>query len=215
MPIFTSKKEEVTEEGKSLLRDYDYLFKLVLVGQSSVGKSSLLMRFCDDTFFPSMTSTLGIDFKIKTIEINDKKVKLNVFDSSGQERFRSITQSFYRGASGILLVFDCTNLESMKDLQYWINESHRYAGEKTPIIILANKSDLPAQISIEEAKIFAKENNCEFFVTSAKTGENVEEAFQALAQSCISTVSKTPIQKTSSENVNLGSKSAANSWCSC
>mmetsp|Transcript_1323 Transcript_1323/g.3542 ORF Transcript_1323/g.3542 Transcript_1323/m.3542 type:complete len:180 (-) Transcript_1323:896-1435(-) len=114
----------------------DYLFKLLLIGDSGVGKSCLLLRFADDTYTESYISTIGVDFKIRTLELDGKTIKLQIWDTAGQERFRTITSSYYRGAHGIIVVYDVTDQESFNNVKQWMNEIDRYANEKVNNCIL-------------------------------------------------------------------------------
>lgn len=103
-------------------RDYDHLFKLLIIGDSGVGKSSLLLRFSDNTFTGSYITTIGVDFKIKTVNIDDEKVKLQIWDTAGQERFRTITSTYYRGTHGVVIVYDVTNGETFANVKRWLHE---------------------------------------------------------------------------------------------
>ncbi|XP_029017459.1 ras-related protein Rab-35b isoform X2 [Betta splendens] len=105
-----------------MARDYDYLFKLLIIGDSGVGKSSLLLRFADNTFSGSYITTIGVDFKIRTVEINGEKVKLQIWDTAGQERFRTITSTYYRGTHGVIVVYDVTSAESFVNVKRWLHE---------------------------------------------------------------------------------------------
>lgn len=118
-------------------KDYDYLFKLVLIGDSGVGKSCLLLRFADDAFTESYITTIGVDFRFRTIEIDNKVVKLQIWDTAGQERFRTITSAYYRGADGIVMVYDSTDRESFAHIDDWLQEVNRYANESTSKILVA------------------------------------------------------------------------------
>merc|ERR550537_1124682 len=138
--------------------EYDYLFKLVLIGDSGVGKSCLLLRFADDKWTDSYISTIGVDFKIRTIELDGKTIKLQIWDTAGQERFRTITSSYYRGAHGIIVVYDTTDQESFDNVKQWLHEIDRYASEKVNKLLVGNKSDLTTkrQVDAEAAKEFAE-----------------------------------------------------------
>lgn len=169
--------------SSSKQRDYDYLFKLVLIGDSGVGKSCLLLRFADDAFTESYISTIGVDFRFRTVKIDNKTVKLQIWDTAGQERFRTITSAYYRGADGIIMVFDVTSTESFDHVNDWLKEVNRYAAEGTVKLLVGNKSDRTADKVVTEAqaKEFADELGIPFIETSAKSSKNVEEAFLTMA----------------------------------
>ncbi|KAF8404299.1 hypothetical protein HHK36_009182 [Tetracentron sinense] len=120
----------------------DYLFKLLIIGDSSVGKSCLLLRFADDSYVDSYISTIGVDFKIRTVELDGKTIKLQIWDTAGQERFRTITSSYYRGAHGIIIVYDVTEMESFNNVKQWLNEIDRYANDSVCKLLVGNKCDL-------------------------------------------------------------------------
>uniref|UniRef100_A0A452XJL2 GTP-binding protein n=1 Tax=Aegilops tauschii subsp. strangulata TaxID=200361 RepID=A0A452XJL2_AEGTS len=122
--------------------EYDYLFKLLLIGDSSVGKSCLLLRFADDAYVDTYISTIGVDFKIRTVELDGKSVKLQIWDTAGQERFRTITSSYYRGAHGIIIVYDVTDRESFNNVKQWLSEIDRYASDSVCKLLVGNKCDL-------------------------------------------------------------------------
>ncbi|AQK54056.1 Ras-related protein RABD2c [Zea mays] len=163
----------------------DYLFKLLLIGDSGVGKSCLLLRFADDSYLDSYISTIGVDFKIRTVEQDGKTIKLQIWDTAGQERFRTITSSYYRGAHGIIIVYDVTDQESFNNVKQWLNEIDRYASDNVNKLLVGNKSDLTANkvVATETAKAFADEMGIPFMETSAKNAINVEQAFMAMAAS--------------------------------
>jgi len=163
----------------SLLTEYDYLFKVLVIGDSGVGKSCLLLRFADDTYRESFISTIGVDFKIRTIDLDSKTIKLQIWDTAGQERFRTITTSYYRGAQGIIVVYDTTDLQSFKNVKQWLQEIDKYATEQVKILLVGNKSDLSTKraVSYEEGKEFADSLGLSFIETSAKSSSNVEKAF--------------------------------------
>jgi len=163
--------------------EYDYLFKLLLIGDSGVGKSCLLLRFADDTYTESYISTIGVDFKIRTIDLDGKTIKLQIWDTAGQERFRTITSSYYRGAHGIIVVYDTTDLESFNNVKQWLHEIDRYASDNVNKLLVGNKSDLTTKraVSFEQAKEFADSLGIDFVETSAKNSSNVEKAFMMMA----------------------------------
>lgn len=162
---------------------YDYLIKLLLIGDSGVGKSCLLLRYSDDSFTSSFIATIGIDFKIKSILIDDSKVKLQIWDTAGQESFRSIARSYYRDAAGCLLVFDVTRKESFNHLDKWLQETRQFANPNIAITIVGNKADLSAKrvVRYEEAKNFATEMGLTYVEASAKSADGVDEAFRITA----------------------------------
>ncbi|KAE8213324.1 hypothetical protein CF319_g5357 [Tilletia indica] len=163
---------------------YDYLIKLLLIGDSGVGKSCLLLRFCDDAWTPSFITTIGIDFKIRTIELDGKRIKLQIWDTAGQERFRTITTAYYRGAMGILLVYDVTDEKSFGNVRTWYSNIEQHASEGVSKILVGNKSDWDDHrvVTEEQGRALAQELGLKYIETSAKTNSNVEEAFFSLAR---------------------------------
>ncbi|KAI0713680.1 ras-domain-containing protein [Earliella scabrosa] len=181
---------------------YDYLFKLLLIGDSGVGKSCLLLRFAEDSFTDSYLSTIGVDFKIRTIELEGKTVKLQIWDTAGQERFRTIAAAYYRGAHGIIMVYDVTDEETFKNVKGWMQEIERYASEDVKKLIIGNKSDLVERKVVEysAAKEFADALSIPFIETSAKESTNVEEAFTMMAKVIKDDVDSQPEGDASSNN---------------
>jgi len=163
--------------------EYDYLFKLLLIGDSGVGKSCLLLRFADHTYTESYISTIGVDFKIRTIDLDGKTIKLQIWDTAGQERFRTITSSYYRGAHGIIVVYDVTDSDSFNNVKQWLSEIDRYSGENVNKLLVGNKCDLVNKkaVDYETAKAFADNKEIPFLETSAKAATNVEKAFLTMA----------------------------------
>lgn len=164
--------------------EYDYLFKLLLIGDSGVGKSALLLRFCDDTFDPTMITTIGVDFKIRTVDIDGKTVKAQIWDCAGQERFHSITTSYYRGSHGIIIVYDVTDRDSFSHVRSWLTEVDKYAPDTVTCALIGNKSDLEAKrvVSTKEGQALAESHAMLFAETSAKSRHNVADAFTSVAQ---------------------------------
>ena len=157
----------------------DYLFKVLLIGNSGVGKSSLLLRFADDVFTDNFMPTIGVDFKIRTIEVDGKTIKLQIWDTAGQERFKTITSSYYKGAHGIIVTYDITDRESFSAIENWMNEVEKHASDNISRILVGNKCDMAdaRQVSTDEGKELAEHYNVRFLETSAKDCKNVEEAF--------------------------------------
>ncbi|XP_039257335.1 ras-related protein Rab-10-like [Styela clava] len=164
-------------------KTYDLLFKLLLIGDSGVGKTCVLFRFSDDAFNTTFISTIGIDFKIKTVELNGKKIKLQIWDTAGQERFHTITTSYYRGANGIMLVYDITNPKSFDNISKWLRNIEEHASEDVERMLLGNKCDMEEKrmISKERGEQIAREHGIKFYETSAKNNINIEKAFMTLA----------------------------------
>jgi len=173
-----------TNAASSKNAAYDFLIKLLLIGDSGVGKSCLLLRFSDDSFTPSFITTIGIDFKIRTIDLEGKKIKLQIWDTAGQERFRTITTAYYRGAMGILLVYDVTDEKSFANMGNWIRNIEQHASENVNKILIGNKCDLVDKRVVDsvKGKALADEYRIKFLETSAKNSINVDEAFISLAR---------------------------------
>eukprot|EP00828_Plagiopyla_frontata_P014597 TRINITY_DN1909_c0_g3_i1.p1 TRINITY_DN1909_c0_g3~~TRINITY_DN1909_c0_g3_i1.p1 ORF type:complete len:206 (+),score=49.00 TRINITY_DN1909_c0_g3_i1:78-695(+) len=168
-----------------MLKTYDYLFKCVIIGDAGVGKSALLLRFADDTFNENYLTTLGVDFKFKTVNFNNKAVKLQIWDTAGQEKFRTITNAYYKGAHCIVVVYDITNEQSFRNIEkYWINEIETNADKNALLLFVGNKVDLNNQKAIDsqEAQELAKKYNAQNFEVSAKESTGVSLAFEAIME---------------------------------
>ncbi|XP_076456554.1 uncharacterized protein LOC143290886 [Babylonia areolata] len=157
----------------------DFLFKLVIVGDSGVGKTSLLLRYVDNVYTDTFISTIGVDFKITTFDIDGRKVKLQIWDTAGQDRFRNIVSTFYRGAHAILLVYDVTDMTSLQSVPQWRAEIERYATDKAQHVLVGNKSDLKGkrEVTSEDARAVAQRYNMSHVETSAKTSHNLDALF--------------------------------------
>ena len=168
--------------------DVDFLFKFVIVGKSSVGKSSLMMRFSDDVFSESYVNTIGVDFKFKTQSVDDKKVKFQIWDTAGQERFRTITNAYYKNAQAIQIVFDLTSQSSFIEVkEYWLEQIKSHADTGVQLFLLGNKSDREneREVSSIDAQNFSKLLNMHYFEVSARSGEHVNAAFSSIARKLI------------------------------
>eukprot|EP00743_Colponemidia_sp_Colp-15_P018098 GILK01022574.1.p1 GENE.GILK01022574.1~~GILK01022574.1.p1 ORF type:complete len:222 (+),score=7.16 GILK01022574.1:101-766(+) len=158
---------------------HQYLFKYIIIGDSGVGKSCLLLQFTDKRFEASHDLSIGVEFGARMITVHEKQVKLQIWDTAGQESFRSITRSYYRGATGALLVYDVTRRETFEHLQTWLSDCRENSNMNMTILLIGNKTDLldNRQVSTQEGKEFADKNGLLFIETSAKTAQNVDDAF--------------------------------------
>jgi len=166
-------------------RDFEYHVKVLLLGDSGVGKTSLMCRFADNEFQANLMSTAGVDFRVRYLRHPDKKakVKCQIWDTAGQERFHVITRAYYRDSHGIALVYDVTNEHSFEQISYWMNNIKSHAGEEVQVVIFGNKIDMEnRKITFEQGQEIAKKYNALFYETSAKDGTNVVDAFQALSK---------------------------------
>jgi small GTP-binding protein len=164
--------------------DYQYIFKLILIGNSGVGKSSIIQRYMKNTFEESYKCTIGVDFLMKTLNLNGKTVKLQLWDTAGQEKYKSMVASYYRGANVALVVFDITSHASFDSLPVWIENYYKNGPEEKNIILIGNKKDMEEsrQVTRQEAEIFSETNNMMYFETSAKEGDNIEYIFTYAAE---------------------------------
>lgn len=165
-------------------RDYDFMFKIIIIGESGTGKSCILHHLLENKFKKNPNHTVGVEFGCKQITVAGKKIKLQIWDTAGQERFRSVTKSYYRGAAAAILVYDITNSMTFEKLPSWINEAKGLSMQDICMVILGNKSDLASARAVNfiDAASFCQENHLQFFETSAVTGENIEEAFGKIAK---------------------------------
>lgn len=164
---------------------YDVLYRLVLIGDSGVGKTAILLRYSDNMFNTSFITTIGIDFRIKTIELNGKRVKLQIWDTAGQEQFHSVASSYYRNSHGIMLIYDITSAESFIHISKWVNNISTNAPTNVKQVLLGNKCDTEENKRVIEknrGKTLAEELDMPFLETSAKTDTNVDVAFELITQ---------------------------------
>ena len=165
--------------------EYDYLIKVVLIGDAAVGKSSLLLKYIDDIFEDTYVCTIGVDFKIKSLQLENKRIKLQVWDTAGQERFKPITKCYFRGSHGCVVLFDITNRSSFNNVKYWVSDyrENNTVDSSANIIVIGNKSDKESDrnVTIEEGNILAESIGATYIEASAKTGRGVADAFEAIA----------------------------------
>ncbi|CAG9311761.1 unnamed protein product [Blepharisma stoltei] len=163
---------------------YTYQFKFIIIGDTGVGKSCLMLSFIDNRFRDDHDVTIGVEFGSKIIDIENTKVNLQIWDTAGSECFKSITRSYYRSAAGALLVYDITKQDSFKNVAEWLGEARTYGHPNMVTMLIGNKIDISEEraISIEDGKTFAKENDLLFTEASAKTGEGVDQAFTELSR---------------------------------
>ena len=168
---------------------YEYIFKIILIGSSNVGKSSILKRYIQKVFNDVYSCTLGVDFFMKSIDVGEKSIKLQLWDTAGTEKFRSITTGYYRGANACFVVFDLTSKPTFECLGEWIENYYKYSNPDSEknVILIGNKSDLVDKREVKEEEIdrFAKDNNIIYFETSAKDGKNIDESFYYIAEKLI------------------------------
>ncbi|CAO3591284.1 unnamed protein product [Absidia cylindrospora] len=190
------------------MSSYNYIIKYIIVGDSGVGKSCLLIQFTDKRFNAGRELTIGVEFGTRFISVDDKQIKLQIWDTAGQESFRSITQSYYRGAAGALLVYDISRRESFEHISTWLADVRRHANPHTTIVLVGNKSDLDEskrQVTSEEAERFAKENGIALFLeTSAKSASNVEEVFVKTAENVYEKIKSGEFASNETSGIRLG-----------
>jgi Ras-related protein Rab-11A len=178
-----------TEIGEE---EYDYLFKVVLIGDSGVGKSNLLSRFTRNEFLLDSKSTIGVEFATRTLQVEGKTIKVQIWDTAGQERYRAITSAYYRGALGALLVYDVTKASSFENVSRWLKELRDHADSNIVIMLIGNKTDLKhlRTVATEDARGFAESEGLSFIETSALEATNVEKSFQLILAEIYRIVSK-------------------------
>ncbi|KAI3870795.1 hypothetical protein MKX03_006779 [Papaver bracteatum] len=175
--------------------EYDYLFKVVLIGDSGVGKSNLLSRFTRNEFCLESKSTIGVEFATRTLQVEGKTIKAQVWDTAGQERYRAITSAYYRGALGAILVYDTTKPTTFENVTRWLKELREHADSNIVIMLIGNKTDLKhlRAVATEDAQSFAEKEGLSFIETSALEAINVEKAFQNILGEVYRKISKKSI----------------------
>lgn len=211
--------------------DYSYLFKIVIIGDSGVGKSNIFTRFIKDEFIIDSKATIGVEFSAKNITIKEKVIKAQVWDTAGQERFKALAKNYYRGAVGALLVYDITNYDSFKNAEKWLKEVKEHAEPNLVTLLIGNKSDLDEKraVKTEEGAEFAQKVGSGFIETSAKNNVNIDSAFHRLVSEVFDILDKVGeeaettkqtdnVLKNTGETIHIGSKKKKNSGdggCAC
>ncbi|CAD8072688.1 unnamed protein product [Paramecium sonneborni] len=191
------------------MSSYAYLFKFIIIGDSSVGKSCLLLQFLDRKFKLDHDTTIGVEFGSRTLNIRQKNIKLQIWDTAGQESFKSITRSYYRGSICAIIVYDVTSRDSFENISRWMEETKSYANDKITLVLVANKTDLSDKrvITTEEGQSFAKKHDLIFVEASAKTGFQVDKIFQEAAEAVLKKIEQRDIDATNeSIGVRIGSQ---------
>ena len=174
-------------------RPKELLYKILLLGDSSVGKTCFLLRYTENTFQEIHMSTIGLDYKLKNVQLDDgKMVKIQIWDTAGQDRFRSITRNYYKGAHGIILIYDVTSRKTFENVRNWLTQIKEEVTDKVTIILIGNKIDNVEgrKVTTEEGQNMAKEYGLNFFETSAKSGINIDSAFNEMVKKTVEVYSK-------------------------
>ena len=177
----------MSNEKSVLPEEYDLMFKILLLGDSGVGKSSLLLRYTKNEFISDMRSTIGVEFGLKYLTIDNFQLKVQIWDTAGMERYRSITSAYYKGAKGVIVVYDICSQKSFESVDKWIEDFKSKADEDAVILLIGNKNDLgeKREVNKEEAELKAQKNKFAFMETSAKDNNNVQKAFETLFQEIV------------------------------
>ncbi|XP_022903311.1 ras-related protein Rab-43 [Onthophagus taurus] len=198
---------------------FDFLFKIVLIGDCGTGKTCVVQRFKNGTFIERHGNTIGVDFSMKTVVVDGKKVKLQIWDTAGQERFRTITQSYYRSANGVIIVYDITKRSSFLSVGKWVEEVRRYSGSSVLVALVGNKADLETlrEVEFEEAEAMCQYMPEVLFVleASAKENSNIEEAFLCLATELKRRHDSGYLGNDDEETVKLGDSSTVSKCSAC
>ena len=198
-------------------KDPIIILKILILGDSGVGKTSILIKYINNKFDESHIATIGVDYMDKTIKYKNINVKLQIWDTAGQERFRNVISSYFKGAHGILLIYDITARDSFKELENWLGEVERNATPQVLKILIGNKCDLDEQrqITVDEGEAFAARNGMKFIETSAKNNTNVNEAFEALAKIMVESSNKKNVIKVEKKTIKVDKGADLNAKKKC
>ncbi|CAF1457671.1 unnamed protein product [Rotaria sp. Silwood1] len=181
--------------------EYDYLFKILIIGDSGVGKTAILQRFAQNYFSSEYFVTIGVDFQIRTVNVDSKRCKLQVWDTAGQDRFKCVVSSFYRGAHGVMICFDITDYKSFSNVENWLKEVKKYCVDKTPVYLIGTKSDLQSKrmVPYSTIKTYIDTQNLSYIETSSKANQNVENCFIDFARTLVAHTDQLEINHTSKQ----------------
>lgn len=193
------------------------VLKILIIGESNVGKTCLLLRYTDDKFTADFFPTIGVDFKTKYLMVDGKSVKMQIWDTAGQDKFHAITRAYFRGAQGIMVVYDVTSRDTFNKVQLWIDSIKESCnGKNIDVILVGNKTDLEREVSEEEAKAVAQEYDVKYFETSAKEDTNVATAFYELASDAFHTLmEQAPVMVTTPTYKIIDNKGSKKDSCKC
>ncbi|CAM9971694.1 ras-related protein Rab-43 [Lethenteron reissneri] len=198
---------------------YDFLFKVILIGDPDVGKTCIVQRFKSGIFLEKQRNTIGVDFAMKTVDMQGKRIKLQIWDTAGQERFKTITQSYYRSANGAVLAYDITSRPSFLSVPRWIDDINRYAGHNLVQLLIGNKLDMAEgrQVSWEEGQELARRHGMlAALETSAKEADNVDEVFLRLAAELLARNGGPSVSDSRHGSIKLDSRAVGAGWgCGC
>jgi Ras-related protein Rab-1A len=184
--VTTSGSQKIAKK-LSKSKQFDYTFKIVMIGDSGVGKSCILLRFADDKFNENFYATIGVDFRFKNVMVDDKSVKLQIWDTAGQERFKTITSAYYRGADGIIIVYDITDRNSFAHIKDWLDDVNKYTDDNPLKIIVGNKIDLikDKQINNNDMKTMTAQTGIEIIECSAKDSIKINDLMEIMTKKLI------------------------------
>lgn len=199
--------------------DCDFVVKAVIIGDSGVGKTNILLRYCDNSFKPTYSSTIGVDFKLKTIQVEEYKIKLQIWDTAGQEKFKNLSTTFYKGALIIILTYAIDSSASFSNVESWLKQIHEHSSSEASIFLVGNKSDLKEhrQVSYEQGKKLAETYGMPFYEVSAKDGTNIEDLFEVIGKDAYEKIRKLG-DKPVNNNVQLSNEDTSTGQgrsCSC
>ena len=198
-------------------KEYDYLFKVLFVGDSGVGKTQIINKFVENNFLENCASTIGVDFKIKEVEVKNKKIKLQLCDTSGQERFRAIIQNYYKSDHLIAFVYAINNRNSFNSIPKWVDEVKKQTDKNTKFLLVGNKCDLKNDESVptEEAEKYAEDNGIKFFEVSAKTEKGINDMFKYIISELLKEKEPGLFDNQYKNNIKINKTSCWSEYCSC